>query len=166
MLPPSCRRRVEIGLDAGLGIISYDDVSGVSIDGETFFDIPSHTMRVGFPAGDQFIVETRLEGSYWSSGDESETTFTILPGVNFLLGEMFYARGEVGLRRGSFDDGSFSDSATQYAFGGAVGVRNMIGSGAVLRAEVGVDRWLENEDDGLLAAWEIGIVVGGSLVIG
>ena len=79
--------------------------------------------------------------------------------------KQFYVRGEAGLMRMSSDNGTTSSSATQYAFGGAAGLRMPLGDAALFRVEGGVDKWLENQDDGLLGSWQIRGVVGISAIV-
>lgn len=156
--PAVVAAQVEIGMDAALSIYSYDNDA---IDSETSIDIPGEYVRIGFPAGETLIVESTLGLSHSSQGDNSYTTILLLPGVNFLVGEQFYVRGEAGLWRGSDGD----NSQTQYAFGGAAGLRMPLGDAALFRVEAGVDKWLENEDDFLPGAWDIRGSVGVSAVI-
>jgi hypothetical protein len=160
--PAVVSAQVEIGLDAGLSIEMISDVD----DNFIGFAIPSSGMRVGFMAGEQIIVETRLGVDYLKFGDTSGSSVDIAPGINFLVNDQFYVRGEAGLSRSSFDDGTGSVSSTQYLFGGAVGIRRPLGDGAVLRLEGGVDRWLENSDDFIPASTEIRLGVGVSAVVG
>jgi len=159
--PALVSAQVEIGLDAGLSYVSYDSPSGFDVDSDTYIDLPSSYVRVAFPAGETLLVETALGFSRSSSGGDSYSTLLVLPGVNLLLGEQFYVRGEAGLWRGS----GGGDSATQYAFGGGGGLRMPLGDAALFRVEAGVDKWLENQDDGLLGSWEIRGVVGISAVV-
>jgi hypothetical protein len=90
----------------------------------------------------------------------------LVPGVNILVGDQFYVRPEAGLSYAKFDNGTTDVSSTQLLFGGAAGIRQPLGmGGAILRLEAGVDRLLENEDDGIPSSWDIRFVVGVSAVV-
>jgi hypothetical protein len=68
----------------------------------------------------------------------------------------------VGLWRASADNGTTSNSAMQYAFGGAIGTRRAIMDGPVSwGVEAGATRWLENTDDGIPAEtiFEVGLLI-------
>ena len=159
--PALVSAQVEIGIDAGF---SFESISGVD-DNVIGFGLPTSGMRLGFMAGEQIIVETRMGADYFKFGDNSGTDIDIVPGINFLVNDQFYVRGEAGLTRSSFDDGTGSVSSTQYLFGGAVGIRRPLGEGAVLRIEGGVDRWLENSDDFIPASTEVRVGIGVSAVV-
>ena len=156
--PALVSAQVTVGLEAvGVQITSIADQ-----DTQTSIGLPGHLARIGFAAGDQLTVETRVGIGYSKEGDSSQSTIEILPGVNFQFNDMFYARGQAGLWRGSFDNGTTSDSAIQYAFGGALGVRQPIMGGPVSwGVEAGVTRWLENTDDFIPAEtiFEVGLIV-------
>lgn len=159
--PAVASAQVEVGLDAGFLISSIDDVD----DNVNSFALPGQWARVAFSAGDMLSVESLVGFAWDSQGDFSESTLLLVPGLNYLVGEQFYVRGEAGLIRLSESDTGFDSSSTQYGFGGAVGLRRMLGEGAVFRAEVGVDRWLENTDDFIPARTDIRFGVGLSAVI-
>jgi hypothetical protein len=159
--PMVASAQVEIGLDAGLTFEKITDVDDAAIG----IGLPLSGARVGFAAGDQLIVETRLGFGWEKQGDASATSLDLMPGVNFLFGEGLYVRGEAGLSYFSFDTGTSDGSSTQYVFGAGVGMRRSLGGGALLRLEAGVDRLLENEDDGIPSSWLIGATVGVSAVI-
>jgi hypothetical protein len=161
-VPALVSAQLEVGVDAGLSFESIDDFDDSAFD----IDIPTSGIRLGFAAGETLIVETLLDFGYGSFGDLSATSLALVPGVNFLLGEQFYVRGEAGLLYSSFDDGTSDDSATQYLFGGAAGLRNEINDNVIFRLEGGVDRLLENEDEFIPASWVIRVVAGISGVIG
>lgn len=161
VIPSLAAAQVEIGIDAGLSVESIDDVD----DNITSFSIPTTGLRVGFGAGEMVIVESRLALEYASQGDFSLTALGLVPGVNVLLGEQFYLRGEAGLLYLSEDDSGTSDSATQYVLGGAAGLRMPLVDNVIFRAEAGVDRWLENTDELIPASWEFRVVAGLSAVI-
>jgi hypothetical protein len=160
--PALVSAQVEIGLDAGFSLESIDDVD----DNVTSFGLPTSYARVGFPAGEMIVVETVLGFDWASVGDQSASELALVPGVNVLLGEQFYVRGEAGLMRSSFDPGTGSESTTQYLFGGGAGVRIPLGDAALFRAEAAVDRWLENSDDFIPASTQFRIGVGVSAIVG
>lgn len=165
LAPAVVSAQVEVGLDAGLLFNKIDDVD----DSQIAFSIPTVGARVGFPAGETMIVETLVSFDWFKQGDASSTDLTLAPGLNFLVGEQAYVRGEAGLMYSSFDTGTTDGSTTQYLFGAAVGLRRPLGmGGSLLRLEAGVDRLLEVEDEGLIdepASWLIRAVVGVSGVI-
>lgn len=163
--PALISAQVEVGVDGGLAITSYDSPSGFDIDSQMDISLPMSTVRVGFAAGEQLLVDSFLGFTRTSQGDNSYSSLVLMPGVNFLLGEQFYVRGEAGLMRMSSDNGTTSNSATQYAFGGAAGLRMPLGDAALFRVEGGVDKWLENQDDGLLGSWQIRGLVGISAIV-
>jgi len=153
-VPAMASAQVEAGLDAFFTISNPSEPEGStgSFDNTNSFELPAPVARVGFPAGETILVETILGFNWASQGDESETALVLLPGVNFLLGEQFYVRGEAGLLRMSYDDGTDSESTTQYGFGGAAGMRMPLGDAAIFRIEAGVDRWLEAKDGDVITA--------------
>jgi hypothetical protein len=166
LTPVLVAAQVEIGLDAGVNVRVFDDVSGVSTDSQMEFDVPSDWARVAFAAGDNLLVETLVSFERTSQGDESTGRIVIIPGVVFLLGEQLYVRGEAGLARTSFDPGTASASATQYLFGGAAGLRMPLGDNALFRIEGGLNRAMEADDDFFIpAGWNIRGGVGISAVI-
>jgi hypothetical protein len=119
--------QVEIGLDAGVVISA---IAGAD-DHVTSGKLAAEWGRVAFVAADAILLETLLGFEYYGEGDYSENALLLMPGLNYLLGERFY-----------------------------------------VRAEVGVDRWLEVEGDGgfvLVAAparTDTRVLVGVSAVIG
>jgi hypothetical protein len=159
--PSVASAQLEVGLDAGLTYEKIQDVDDAAIS----IGLPLSGARLGFAAGEQMIVETRLDFGWDKQGDASSTSLDLLPGVNFLFGENMYVRGEAGLSYFSFDNGTVDGSFTQYIFGGAVGMRRPVGEGALVRLEAGVDRLLENSDDGIPASWLIGLTVGISAIV-
>lgn len=159
--PALVSAQAEVGLDAGFTISSIQDVN----DNVNSFALPGQWARVGFSAGETLMVESLIGFDWSSQGDYSSSTLLLMPGLNLLFAEKFYVRGEAGLLRLSVSDTGFDASSTQYGFGGAVGLRNMLGDAAVLRLEAGVDRWLENTDDGVPARTDIRIGAGISAVI-
>lgn len=153
----------EIGVDAGLSIEKITDVDDTGVS----FDVPSMGIRLAFGATPSVLVETLLQLSYSKFGDQNATAVALVPGVNIMVGEQLYVRPEAGLLYQKFDSGSFDASSTQYLFGGAVGVRRPLGmGGAILRFEAGVDRLLENSDDGVPSSWDFRGLVGVSAVVG
>ncbi len=161
LVPSVVAAQVEIGMDAGLSIESVDD----DPDDLTSFSLPVSEVRVGFAAGEMMIVETRVALGYLSVDDFSATDFGLVPGVNVLLGDRFYVRGEAGLMYSSLDTGTADESATQYLLGAGAGLRVPVVESVLFRAEAGVDRWLENEDEFIPASWEFRLVAGVSAVI-
>lgn len=154
--------QMEIGLDGGF---SYSDVDGAT-DATIGFSAPVSGMRVGFAAGESLIVETLLGLDWQKEGDASGSAIGIVPGVNFMINDQVYLRGEAGLARAGFDDGAGnSGSLTQYLFGAGIGMRRALGEGALLRLEAAVDKALENTDDGIPSSLDIRIGVGVSAVI-
>jgi hypothetical protein len=159
-MPQVAAAQLEIGVDTGLGYADTDPDATIS------FDVPVSGARLGFSAGPQMLIETRLEFDWAKAGDASGTSLFLVPGVNYLLNERVYVRGNIGLSYSRFDNGVVSGSSTQYIFGGALGMRRALGSGAVLRFEAGADKWLESDDgagDDLLS---IHGTVGVSAIIG
>jgi hypothetical protein len=160
--------QVEIGLDAGVVISA---IAGAD-DHVTSGKLAAEWGRVAFVAADAILLETLLGFEYYGEGDYSENALLLMPGLNYLLGERFYVRVEAGLTRYSESDTGADFSQTQYGFGGAAGLRMPLGDTALVRAEVGVDRWLEVEGDGgfvLVAAparTDTRVLVGVSAVIG
>lgn len=171
-VPAMASAQVEIGMDAGFMLKSIDDAS----DNITSFAVPSSSnflpmvsgARVAFSAGETVLIESLLNFAYQSFGSDDSVTFLgIIPGINFLVTESFYVRGEAGLAYAKFSSTSSDESETQYLFGGGAGYRRALGDGAaVLRLEAGVDRLLENTDDGVPASWDFRALVGLSAVIG
>lgn len=163
--PAFTAAQVEIGFDAGVVVSA---VAGPD-DNVTSAKLAAEWGRIAFVAGDAILIETLLGFEYYGEGDYSENALLLMPGLNYLLGEQFYVRGEVGLSRYAESDLGSDSSRTQYGFGGAAGLRVPLGDMALFRAEVGVDRWLEVTDGGLVAApsrTDIRAVGGVSAVIG
>jgi len=160
-VPALASAQVEVGLDAGF---QYEKADGAD-DAQTGIGVPLSGARVGFAAGEQVIIETRLGFDWAKEGDYSATSLGLLPGVNVLFGDGMYVRGQAGLQYVSIDFGNGSESATQYAFGAGLGMRRMVTDGALVRLELGVDKALENEDDGLPSSWRVGLIVGVSAVL-
>jgi Outer membrane protein beta-barrel domain len=164
-MPVLAQAQVEVGVDAGLGI---QKMSGAT-DKDISIDIPTSGLRVGFAGGESLIVETMLDFGWDKYGDQKTTFLTLVPGVNFMVTPQVYVRGEAGLNYFKYDSGTGSSSQTQYVFGGAVGTRKMLGEGALLRLEAGVDRGLEKKDSGVVtipASWDFRLVAGISAVVG
>jgi hypothetical protein len=157
IVPAFVSAQVEVGLDAGFNLTSIDDAD----DKVNSFAVPAQWARIAFAAGPTLLVESLIGFDYVSEGDFNESVLLLMPGVNFLVGEQFYIRGEAGLLRIADQD----DSAVQYAFGGGVGMRRPLGDAALLRLEVAADRFLENTDDFLPAHTDIRAGVGISAVI-
>ncbi|MDH3207453.1 MAG: hypothetical protein OEO79_12710 [Gemmatimonadota bacterium] len=147
-----------VALEAvGLQVTSIADQ-----DSQIDIGTPGHMARVWFAAGDQLTVETRVGLGYGKQGDSSGSTIELLPGVNFHFNDQFYVRGQAGLWRQGFDNGTTSGSVSQYAFGGALGTRRAIMGGPVSwGVEAGVTRWLENTDDFIPAEtiFELGLLI-------
>jgi hypothetical protein len=161
VVPTIASAQVELGLDF-FGI-SYTDVDGAA-DAEIGASFPVSGMRVAFPAGPQILIETRIEGDWSKQGDASGKSLDLLPGINYLVNDQVYVRGEAGLSYGSFDTGTVSGSSTQYLFGGAVGMRRPLGMG-ILRLEAGVLKALENTDDGIPSWMQFNLSAGASVVV-
>lgn len=161
LVPSIVAAQVEIGVDGGLSIESIDDAD----ENITAFSIPNTEVRVGFWAGEALIIETRFGLDWTSVGDFSFTGLGFVPGVNFLFGERFYARGEAGFVYLAEDDGADDESATQLLLGAAAGMRVPVVDNIVFRLEGGLDRWLENEDEFIPASWEFRIVAGLSAMV-
>jgi hypothetical protein len=159
-IPTFATAQVEIGIDAGLSIESIDDVD----DNVTSFSIPSG-VRLGFGAGESVLVESRVAFERRSQGDVSITALGFVPGINFLVGEQLYLRGEAGLSYLKLDSGTDDGSVTQYMLGGAAGLRIPVRDNVLFRPELGVVRFLENTDDGIPANWEFRLQAGISAVI-
>lgn len=162
MAPALVSAQVEVGVDGGLQLMSYD-VDGA--DNGTSISVPTSGVRVGFPAGETLLVETLLGFDWFSQGDFSSTGLMLVPGVNLLVGDQFYVRGEAGLQYDSFDDGTTDGSTTQYLFGGAAGLRSPLGDAAILRLEAGADKMLESEDGANDGAWVFRVIAGISAVV-
>jgi hypothetical protein len=168
--PALVSAQVEVGLDAGFNIAMISEPDGFTgnIDNVNTFDLPSQAVRVAFSAGDMLLIESMVGFDWFKQGDSSDNTLLIMPGLNYLLGEQFYVRGEVGLYRYSESDGTDDFSYTQFGFGGAVGLRMPLGDAALFRVEAGLDRWLEAKDNDViqqLAETDIRIGAGISAVI-
>ncbi len=152
--------QLEIGVDTGLEIGLVDGT-----DNDTSFRLPSTWARIGYITGASLIIEPRLGFEFYSTGDLTETALLLVPGVNYLLGERFYIRGEVGLARFSQSDTGLDASWTQYGFGGGAGARMALGDSAMLRLEGAADYWLENADDGAPQRTAVRFVAGVSAII-
>jgi hypothetical protein len=162
LIPAMASAQVELGLDF-FGI-TYSDVDGAS-DAEIGVSLPLSGMRVAFAAGENMMIETRTEIDWSKQGDATNREITLMPGLNYMVNEQVYVRGEAGLNNFSFDPGTgTSFSGTQYMFGGAVGMRRAFGMG-VLRLEAGAVKALENTDDGIPAWLDITAGVGVSVVV-
>lgn len=160
-VPAVTAAQVELGVDAGLSLESIDGQD----DDVTTFSIPTSAVRVGFGAGESLIVETLVGLNRRSSGDFSGTSIRLIPGVNFPVGDQLYVRGEVGLQRTSFSFNGEDESETQYVIGGAAGMRIPASDNVLFRLEFGLDRWLENADEGLPTITEFRLVAGISAVV-
>jgi hypothetical protein len=163
LAPQAASAQLELGFDF-FGL-SYSDVDGLT-DAIIGLGIPASGLRIGFDAGPRMIIETLLEFDWDKQGDASARSLLLLPGLNYLVNEQFYVRGNIGLSNFNADNGTVSVSGTQYIFGAAAGIRRALGSGAVLRVEGGVDQWLENADDGLPKELDIHGTVGISAIVG
>jgi hypothetical protein len=162
VVPQLVSAQLEVGLDGGFTYSKIDDID----DSFTEFSAPTSYLRLGFMGGESLIIETALGLDWASFGDFSSTSVAIVPGVNFMVTPQVYVRGEAGLLYEKEDNGITDSSSTQYLFGGGVGMRRALGEGALLRLEAGVDRLLENTDEGIPASWDIRALVGISAVIG
>lgn len=162
-MPALASAQVEIGLDAGLGINKVKDADDTGFS----FGIPVSGARIGFAAGESIIVETMLDLGYAKLGDVNATSLDLVPGINYLINDQVYVRGEAGLTYITADDGTGSVSGTQLLFGGGIGMRRMLGDAALLRLEGAVDRRLEKLDQDIPfpASWDIRFVVGVSAVV-
>jgi hypothetical protein len=147
--PAAVSAQFEVGVDF-FGL-SYTKIDGLD-DALITVDLPVSGMRFAFPAGAQMLIETRIEADWQKVGDSSDRSLTLVPGLNYLVNEQLYVRGEVGLQHFKSDDGTNpAISGSQYLFGGAVGTRRPMGMG-IMRLEAGVVKALENQDD-FLASW-------------
>jgi hypothetical protein len=162
--PQAVHAQFELGLDF-FGL-TYTDIDDGVDDAAIGVGIPESGLRVGFNAGPQMIIETRMEFDWDKRGDLSGRSLLLLPGLNFLVNEQVYVRGNVGLYNQAFDNGVVDGSATQYIFGAAAGIRRALGSGAVMRVEAGVDQMMENEDEGIPKELRIHGSVGVSAIVG
>jgi hypothetical protein len=162
VVPQVASAQVELGLDF-FGISLHDEDGAT--DSEIGVSLPVSGMRIGFPAGAQMIIETRVEIDWSKQGDASGRDLMLMPGLNYLINDQVYVRGEAGLSNFSFDPGTgTSVSGTQYLFGGAVGMRRPLGMG-ILRLEAGVVKGLENTDDGIPSFLDIRAGAGASVVV-
>jgi hypothetical protein len=100
------------------------------------------------------MIETRMGFDWTKQGDVSFRDLTLIPGLNYMINEQVYVRGEAGLSNSSYDPGTGSISQTQYLFGGGVGMRRALGMG-VFRLEAGVVKALENTDDNIPGSLDI-----------
>lgn len=160
VVPAFVSAQIELGLDTGIEI---DVVDG--LDNNTSFHLPSTWARVAFTWGESLLIEPLLGFEAYSEGDLSETTLMLIPGANYLLGEQFYLRGEVGVARYSASDTGVDTSWMQYGLGGGAGMRMRLGDSALLRLEAAVDYWLENADDGAPQRTNVRVVAGASAII-
>jgi hypothetical protein len=141
VVPAMASAQVELGLDF-FGL-SYTDVDGLD-DAAISVGLPVSGMRIGFMAGPQMIVETRIEADWDKIGDFSSRSIMLVPGLNYLVNDQIYVRGEAGLSYDAVDPGTGSVSDTQYLFGAGVGTRRPLGMG-ILRLEAGVQKALESD---------------------
>ena len=161
VVPAMASAQVELGFDF-LGI-SYNDTDGAQ-DATIGVTLPTSGMRIGFMAGEQMIVETRMGFAWEKEGDASSRSLMLAPGLNYLVNDQIYVRGEAGLENFNFDNGTVSVSGTQYIFGGGIGTRRPLGMG-ILRLEAGVQKALENTDDGIPSSLNIYGSAGVSIAI-
>jgi hypothetical protein len=163
-LPALVSAQVEVGLDAGLTFEKIDDVDDSAID----FSVPTSGARIAFAGGESMLIETLLAFGYGKQGDDSGMALALVPGLNFLLSEQLYLRGEAGLNYVSFDNGSGGVSGTQFLFGAGVGIRKPLSEAAVLRFEGALDRFLESLDGDIpfAASWQFRAIMGISAVVG
>lgn len=166
LFPVVVQGQVELGIDAGFFVESFDDAFG-DADNLTSLSVPVPMLRVGVPVSDMVSVEGLVGLEWISEGDDSFTILMVMPGANVSLGESgVYVRGEAGVLRLS-SGGTFDESVTQFAAGAAVGIKQAIRDGpASFRLEAGFDRWFEKEEDGLAASNEFRGLVGLSVLIG
>ena len=160
VVPAMAAAQVEVGLDAGF---IYSDEDGAP-DAAFGFSLPVSGARVGFAAGEQMIIETRLGFDWMKQGDASGSNLDLVPGLNYLVNDQIYVRAEAGLSRQSYDPGTGGNSQIQYLFGGGVGMRRPLGP-ALLRLEAGVVKGLENTDDLIPSHLDFHATVGVSAVI-
>ncbi|MDT8341681.1 MAG: hypothetical protein RQ751_09240 [Longimicrobiales bacterium] len=107
LAPVSSQAQVEVGLDWGVTV----DAGFEFDESITTISLPVPSLRLGIPANDQISVETLLRFDRISSDGDSFSNFSLIPGVNVMVGEDgFYLRGEGGFSRiaadGDFIDGS------------------------------------------------------------
>jgi hypothetical protein len=162
MAPQMVSAQLELGVDF-FGV-TYSDVDGAA-DANIGVALPLSGLRVGFAAGEGMTIETRMEFAWDKQGDASSRDLMLLPGLNYMINDQIYVRGEAGLSNFSFDPGTgTSTSGTQYMFGAAIGTRRPLGMG-VLRLEAGALKALENTDDGIPSWLDIGASAGFSVVV-
>ncbi len=161
VMPAMASAQVELGVDFfGLAYVDEDGQADASIG----VSLPVSGFRVAFPAGTQMLIETRMEIDWSKQGDASGRGVTLVPGLNYLVNEQIYIRGEAGIDHFSFDNGGGAVSGTQYLVGGGVGTRRPLGMG-ILRLEAGVVKALENTDDGMPSWLSIYASAGASVVV-
>ena len=163
LLPATASAQLEVGIEAGLSINTFDGP-----DNLTGISIPTSPARLGVEAAENLMIEMLFNVARVSQGESSNSVLTLIPGLNFALGESgAYARGEVAIQRAAFDTGGSDGSRTQFGLGGAIGLKKPIeGSPVFYRLEAGFDRWLENEDDQLAAFNAIRFLFGLTMVVG
>ena len=103
-VPALASAQVEVGLDAGF---QYEKADGAD-DAQTGIGVPLSGARVGFAAGEQVIIESRVGFAWAKEGDYSATSLGLLPGVNVLFGDGMYVGGQAGLQYMSIDFGDRS----------------------------------------------------------
>ncbi|MEQ1855180.1 MAG: hypothetical protein ABL963_01855 [Longimicrobiales bacterium] len=162
VVPAMASAQVELGFDF-FGV-TYNDTDGAQ-DATIGVSLPLSGLRVGFMAGPQMIIETRMGFDWEKEGDASGRSLTLVPGLNYLVNDQIYVRGEAGLENFSFDNGAgTSFSGTQYVFGAGLGTRRPFGMG-ILRLEAGVQKALENTNDGIPSSLNIYGSAGASIAI-
>jgi len=163
LVPVAAHGQLEIGLDAGMSLNTGFEVG----ESETAFSIPTGYARVGVPAGNALSIEALLGFDYFSSGDNSVNQITFVPGANFSFGTGGgYVRGEAAVTRVGSDNGTTSNSSSQFGLGAAAGLKKAIAGGPVsYRLEAGFLRWLENADDGREAFNQLRVLFGISAAV-
>ena len=135
VLPPVAEAQLEVGFDSG---VTVERQGGTS---QTTFEVPSALLRIGF-VGQTIGFESLLTTFVRRVAGQTQTLIKLLPGISYNYRRSTYIRGEVGLV--VVNAGS---SASQFAYGLAVGNKRQIGPGPLyLRFEAAVDQWLENDD--------------------
>ena len=152
-LVPPLSAQLEIGFDAGMRV---EKMAGLSL---TTFHAPSEQIRVG-SHGETLAFETLLSFTHQRARGQSATVIKVLPGLVYFLPAGSYIRGEVGVMLIAT-----VGSASQFAYGVAVGTKRAIGPGPLyLRIETGLDRWVENWN--YAESSEFRFLVGLSIVLG
>jgi hypothetical protein len=135
VLPPVAEAQLEVGFDSGVTVERQGSSS------QTTFEVPATLLRVGY-AGQTISFESLLTTYVRRVSVQTQTLIKFLPGIAYNYRRSTYIRGGVGLVVVNA-----GGSASQFAFGLAVGTKRQIGPGPLyLRLEAAMDQWLENSD--------------------